>query len=206
MNLRLEFSNTFNILANVFCFGLLGVLFINFSYGPWPSVSLNPLWDILFVRSGGPFLYANHVSVELFVCIISGYFMVKNPKTAWKWMVVIFSTASIHEMILSVVSYPVSTSVLYLIFNPFTYRWLFWLAVTLIFSLILSTQWQRKKLWQIALIVTIIESVWVLAIVLVPFNPRSIIEYGPGPAILSFPENFFEVVSWIVPLAWWLKK
>ena len=199
-------KQTFTLLANILSFAVLGVLIINFLWGPWPAVSSNPIWDILFVRSGGPFLYANHVSVELAVCLIAGYFMIKNPKQAWKWIIVIFATASIHEMILSVVSYPVSTSILYLIYSPFTYRWIAWLSVTLVIAILLSNKWQRKKLWQIAVIVTVIEVIWIFAIVLVPFNPRSIIEYQPGPALLSFPENFFEVVSWLVPLFWWLKK
>lgn len=196
---------TGNLFANIIAFCLIGVLIINFIYGPWPSVSWNPLWDVLYVRSGGPLLYANHVSVELAMCFIAGYFMLRNRKDAWKWMVVIFSTASLHELILSVVSYPVTQSVLYLIFNPLTYRWIFWLALTLGISLVVSDSWQRKKLWQITILVACIEIIWVIAIVVIPFNPRSIIQYGPGPALLSFPENFFEVASWLIPLAWWFR-
>src|SRR5579863_6997933 len=81
-------------------YALLVGLFLNFAFespvnsfgfGRW---SLNPLWDIFYMRVGGPFLYGNHVFTGLLIISIPIYFVIKsrNYYSVGIWTACAFAT------------------------------------------------------------------------------------------------------------------
>lgn len=141
----------------------------------------------------------------------ASYFALKDTKHALNWILVIFSGISIHELLLSVISYPVYASshpaFLQIINNPLTTRWIFWLLAILLSGLALANKFQRKKLAEIAVIMAVYEFAWTwIGLVYFNIDPMTIIQYKAGPAFYSVIPNIFEVTSWFITGAWWFKK
>jgi hypothetical protein len=187
---NLSLAELFLLIGNSCGAGTLAFLWMNFLYAPWPSININPLWDILFLRTGGPLFYANHVSSCVAILGVTTYFAVKEPKHVLKWMFVIFTTASLHEFLLD----------LWGAFLPGGY---FWISFVLVGGLLLANREQRMRMVYIALFFYIYMAMWVLSINVFHYSYLSIVQYAPGPALLSVPENIIEVVSWTVPLLLW---
>src|SRR5574340_563753 len=90
------FSNFLAIVAVLF-FGF------NFSFAAW---SINPIYDFLFARTAGWILPANHVSSCFLVVGITAWFAFRDYRHALRWLFVIFSSVSIHEILLDLIMTP----------------------------------------------------------------------------------------------------
>lgn len=187
----------FVITVNYFGGGMLAFLWVNFLYNPQPYLSLNPIFDFLIVRSGGPILYANHVTSCIALLGVTTYFVIKEPKHLAKWCIVIFATASIHEMILDTIFVPLVG------YGLFSFRWEFWLSLVLILALWLSNREQKKRLGYIAIVCTIYSAIWVSLVIAFHIDMRTIVIFKPGPAYYDYTENALEVFSWLIPISMW---
>ena len=197
-------------------FGALILLWINFLYEPWPIFS-NPIKDFLFMRSGGPLLYANHVSSTIAILAVTTYFVIKQPRQVTRTMIVILSTVSLHEIILDTVMGPVTqwagwnenyaANIQGLSsFFSMNFRWAFWLALILVLGLALSNKWQRRKLGKIGLFILGYVLIWFVYLVVSHHSPWTIIEFKPGPMFLDPIDNSIEVFSWILPMGLWITE
>ena len=185
--------------------GLIAFMWINFAVYPWPRIDPNPMWDVLFLRTGGPILYANHVASGLAIVSVTSYQMARHRKEAYKWVFLVFSAVSIHEMALSVTSYPIYfQQYFHIINNPLTFRWFFWLSLVLVGAIYLANKEQRIRMFKIAIVCIVFDLLWVAAIFALNFDPVTIIQYSPGPAFLDPLPNFLEVCSWVLVAAMWL--
>jgi hypothetical protein len=179
-------------------------LIINFAFAPW---SWNPIEDLLYVRSDGFILPANHISSAVAVAGTAMVFMLRDTSKAAKMMFVIFSTASIHEFILdglNVLSNSVSLGTLSYVLN---FRWFFWLSFFLIPALVVADGAQRKTMLRIAVFCFAYMFGWYLVALYFHINTYTILGYAPGPAYHDFLPNFFEVSAWVIPASfwWWMK-
>lgn len=189
--------------ANCCAFSIAFIFIFNFAYAPW---SLNPVEDLLYVRSAGFLLPANHISSALAVAGTAFYFMLRDTKNAVKWLFVITSTASIHEYVLDGLSIPTFNAANTLSYT-ITFRWFFWLGFILVPGVVLANKQQRKTLLMIAVFCAVYISAWILIAEYFNINTYTILAYAPGPAFHSFVPNFFEVTSWVVPVSfWWWRR
>lgn len=194
----------FRTSVNSLCIGVMAALVVNFSYAPW---SWNPIEDLLYVRTQGFLLPANHISSALAVAIPAFVFAMREPDKAYRWMFVIFSTASIHEYILDAMDVAVGFVSQDWLSYALTLRWFFWLAVFLVPGVILATKRQRGTMALIAAFCFVYITAWLLIAGYFQINTYTILGYAPGPAYYSFVPNFFEVSSWVIPASfWWFRR
>jgi hypothetical protein len=194
---------TFSFGANSSALVILAFLLFNFAYAPW---SINPINDLLYVRSAGFLLPANHISSAIAVCGTAIYFAIQDTSKAFKLSFVILSTASIHEYVLDFLSVPNMISDNSLSYTV-TFRWFFWLAFFLIPGVYFATKRQRIILLRILIFCVFYIGAWIVLANFFGINTFTILAYAPGPAYYSFLPNFFEVTSWVIPASfWWIWK
>ncbi len=169
------------------------ILWINFLWQPWP-LSWNPLFDFLFTRSGGPLLYANHVSSEIALLIPTTYFGLKTKSP--KLIIVILSTCSIHELVIALNNFATG-------YYEFDAKYLGELAVFLAIALILASRPQRSTLGKVLVVTMILQALWTMAIYNFGLNTLTIIGFSRGPAFFDWRENLIEIASWILPSSVW---
>lgn len=174
---------------------MFGCLCVNFAWGPWP-VSWNLLWDFLFTRSGGPLLYANHLSSEFAIMGAAAYSALKAGRKT-RTLLVVLSIVSIHELILETdvvldVAHPVSD-----------WKYIVWMSVLLVGALIIATKSQRIKLGKVAFVYSLYVLVWTIIVVTFGLNTHTIIGFTPGPAFLDWHSNALEVFSWMTAMGSW---
>ena len=176
----------------------------DFSFAPW---SWNPIDNLLYVRSNGFILPANHVSSALSVAIPALFFGLKEFDNAYKWMFVIFSTASIHEYVLDAMDVVVGFVSQNWLSYALTLRWFFWLAVFLIPGIILATKRQRQTMVFIVIFDFIYITAWLFVAGYYHIDTYTIMGYAPGPAYRDLIPNLFEVTSWVIPASfWWFRR
>ena len=156
-------------------------------------------------------LYANHVSSALFILAPASYFALKNTKHAFSLILIILSGASIHELLLNLVSYPIfeyqhPTEIPTMLNSlDINLRWFFWLTVILAFAVVLADSKQRRKMISLSIVCCIMFLVWtVIFLGWFGINPFTIVQYQAGPAFFDLIPNTFEVLSWFITGAWWL--
>jgi hypothetical protein len=201
-NRRLMYlAGNLTIVSNIVAIPIGLFMVFNFAFAPW---SFNPVEDLLYVRSDGFILPANHISSALAVAGTAAVFMVKDLNNAGKLMFVIFSTASIHEYILDALNVPAMLAAHSLGYT-ITFRWFFWLAFFLIPGVLLATRKQRITMVKIALFCFVYIGGWIVLASVFNIDTYTILAYAPGPAFHDFIPNFFEVTSWVIPaVIWWL--
>jgi hypothetical protein len=191
-----KFAQSFsNVIA------LIGILFFGFNFvlANW---SLNPIEDLLYVRSAGFILPANHVSSAFAIVGTAFYFAAKYYDHAIRWLFLVFSTVSIHEYILDGLSIP-SMILAHTLSYTITFRWWFWLTFFLVPAVVLANKEQRKIQFRIALFCLVYIGGWILAAEAFNIDTYTILAFVPGPAYHEFLPNFFEVTSWIIPALLW---
>jgi hypothetical protein len=192
----------FNTVANGFAIPILFGMGINFAIANW---SWNPIEDLLYVRTAGPILPANHVSSAFAIILVAGYFVLKDLDHAWKWVFLIFSTVSIHEFTLDILNIPTMYAAHTLSYT-FTFRWEFWLAFFLVPAVLIANKEQRKILLFIAVFCAVYIGGWIIIAEAFNIDTYTILAFAAGPAAYDFLPNFFEVSSWVIPASFWLLK
>lgn len=190
------------IFGTVMIVSIFVVSWINFLWAPWPW-SWNPIHWLIFLRTGGPLLYANHVSSAVAVLSVATYFVIKNPKHGAQWILVVFSTGSSHEMIgITETVMVAGTRALGPISN------LYWvdLGFVLILALIVASKAQRRMIAEVALVCAVFNAAWLATILIFNIPTLTVNGFIPGPAFFDWRENSLEVASWIVPSAWWILR
>ena len=175
------------------------VLF-NFAYAPW---SWNPIEDLLYVRSAGYILAANHISSAIPLAATALILAINDSKKAYKVMFVIFSTASIHEYTLDGFNLLTGFVRIGWLSYVLTFRWFFWLGFFLVPGVILATKRQRKVLLYMAVFDLVYIAAWYFIALYFGINTYTIQGYAPGPAYHDFIPNFFEVTGWVIPTSFW---
>lgn len=204
---EIQIFNLNGVRRPVYIFGsfivlsVFGLLWINFLYNPWPW-SWNPLYWLIFLRTGGPLLYANHVSSVVAVLSVASYFAIKNPKNAAQWILVVLSTGSCHEMI-GITETVLATSTVAL--QPITHLYWIDLGFVLALALIVSTRKQKRMMAEIALVCAVFNAAWLGVILGLHVPTLTVKGFVPGPQFFDWRENSLEVASWTVPSAWWLR-
>ena len=187
--------------ANQIAIMLNLVMIFNFAFANW---SINPIEDLLYVRSDGFLLPANHISSALALTSTTAIFQLRDWRKATNILFVIYSTASIHEYILDAFNIPAMLAA-HTLGYTLTFRWVFWLALFLVIGLKMSTREQKKKLAIITAFCAVYIGGWVFLATTFNIDTYTILYYAPGPAFHDFIPNFFEVSSWVIPaLIWWL--
>jgi hypothetical protein len=185
------------VIFNSLAWAIIAGLWVNFLWAPWP-VSWNLAWDFLFTRTGGPLLYANHVSSAVVILGVVTYFGLKNREHIASMSMIILSTVAIHEFILEIVTLPVTHFFFFL-----NLRWIFWLSLVLGSALILSDRQGKIRMGKIALVVFVYMVVWDLIIWTTGLDYRTVVVFAPGPAFFNPWDNIIEIVSWILPMSMW---
>ena len=189
--------------GNSLAMGVLVALVVNFSFAPW---SWNPIEDLLYVRTAGFLLPANHISSSLAIAGTAFGYAAKDFDNAFKLTFVILSTASIHEYILDALNVPAMIAAHSLGYT-LTFRWFFWLAFFLIPGVIFATRRQRKTLLLITVFCVAYIGGWVVLAEAFNIDTYTILAYAPGPAFHDFIPNFYEVTSWVIPASfWWFRR
>lgn len=189
--------------------GLWAFLFFDFAwytpndiygFGNW---HLNPVWDFMYLRIGGPFLYGNHIITAIFLLSIPIYFVIKEKsyKRMPNWLVLTFATIFIHEIFIQVFSAPVYGwgKVYFQVFSVY-------MIVLLIFFLIgikIGNKFQRRALKRIVLVCGVSIGITELFYGLLNYHPMTLAEFHPGPQVYSFIPNLIENVLWLLPILVW---
>lgn len=185
-------------------FGILAFLWIDFLYRPWPVFS-NPVSDFLFTRSGGPLLYANHVSSEVALLITTTFFCVKYRSA--KVVIVILSTASIHEYFVQIYDFirgfQIGQSGLGQSYLLASTKYYFELGVLLAIAIFLATSAERVTLVYVTLVMAGFIFVWDFSTVMFHLTGNTINGFIPGPAFYNWKNNLLEICSWIAPCTIW---
>jgi hypothetical protein len=187
-----SFSNVIALITIMF-FGF------NFILANW---SINPIEDLLYVRSAGFILPANHVSSAFAIVLTAFYFAAKYYDHAVRWLFLVFSTVSIHEYILDGLNVP-AMIVAHTLSYTITFRWFFWLGFFLVPAMVFGDKQTRKIQLRIALFCLVYMGAWFLVAESLNIDTYTILAFAPGPAFHDFIPNFFEVTSWIVPASFW---
>ena len=179
---------------------LFAFLWVNFLYGAWPP--MKPIFWPLFLRSGGPFLYANHVSSEIAIMGVASWFAVRHRPRAISWVLVVLSTASIHEIFVAVDNLLIGTDY----FNVESEKYMIYVSILLLIGLIFATKRQRKTLTEVTLIIVLFELFWNVCIIGFHLDTQTINGFVMGSAFWDWRENALEVLSWVLPSVWWLVR
>ena len=197
-------------LATFASWGTVALLWLNFLWQPWP-VSANPIQDFLFMRSGGPLLYANHVSSEVAIMGVITYCMIKDKAHAPRIFLVVASFIPLHEIILPLVDFPISTlsgvgNGFYFTGSAGALKYLAELSILLIIGILIATHAERKRIAKSALVITAYTVVWVATLVAFNVGRITINGFVPGPDFFNPFPNAFEVGGWIVAALTWVPK
>lgn len=199
------FVNLFHLMSWFIFADLIGNFLISsptdpYGFGHW---SIDPLWDILYLRVGGPFLYGNHEITALLIMGIPLYWCLKKGFGKISlWLGLAFSYVFIHEILVQlIVGYPV-------------YGWaaiqpqiesVYMLGLGMIFliSLRFADTFQKKRLiWSAFLFVGI--ALVIMTVYLVTgYHPYTLARFAPGPDLYGFEANLFEDLGWLLPLPLW---
>lgn len=196
---------------NYLMVGVFLFFWVDFLWSPWGSPNpWNPISDFLFERTGGQILYANHVVSALAVMLVTTYFILKNPfSKAGKTIFVIFSTVSVHELLLNGIlnafgfsflpAYRETASFFYVL----DLRWFFWLSLFLVFGLLFATKEQRTKLYRVTIVCAVYMFGWLTYLAVSHHSPWTLYHFSPAPMFLDPIDNSLEVFSWLLPLLVW---
>ena len=208
MNERIQEMFSF---ANYLVVGIFLFFWIDFLWNPWGSPNiLNPIDDFLYLRTGGQILYANHLVSAIGVMLVTTYFILKNPfSRAGKIVFVIFSTVSIHEILLNLVlnTFGFTFIPAYYdggqFFKVLDLRWFFWLSLFLVLGSLFATKEQRKKLVRITLVIVLYMFGWLFYLAISHHSPWTLYQFTPAPMFHDPIDNSLEVFSWLIPLSIW---
>lgn len=170
-----------------------------YGFGVW---RLNPVWDFLFLRIGGPFLYGNHVVTALLLLSIAPLGCVRDGYRRMPvWLTMVFATVFIHEVIIQSFGYfPYGNLVLYQMYSPYMEA----LAVFGVLAYAVGDQGQRRTLLRIALVCLGTEGVAMLLYAAFNYHPTTLQEFVPGPQLYDPLANGLEDFYWLAAMAPWL--
>ena len=174
---------------------VFGCLCVNFAWAPWP-LSWNPLSNFLFLRSGGPLLFANHISSEVAIMGVVAYVALKSERKT-RTLLVGLSVVSIHELMLEAdpilnVAHPLAD-----------WKYIIWMSVLLIGALLIATKAQRIKLGKVAVVYSLYVLIWTIIVLAFSLNTHTIIGFTPGPAFFDWRSNALEIFSWLTAMGAW---
>jgi hypothetical protein len=180
---------------------IIGVKNDPYGFGHW---SINPLYDLIYLRIGGPLLYGNHVSVGLFLLAIPIYFALIKERNYLKapiWLSMAFATVFLHELILQI--YAVGLYGWAAIEPQLFSYYMLVLFVFFALALIFGSKLQRRKLICVSGITVLISSVTMYAYSALNYRPFTLEQFTPGPQIYSLIPNLVEIALWFIPISFW---
>jgi hypothetical protein len=176
---------------------LIALLAFNYAWAPWPLTS-NLFYDFLTTRTGGPLLYANHVSTTLMIVFVAAVACYRAGNEAYKQIWVVLSVVSIHELLLGYIMLPITN--FYWVLNL---RWVFWLSIILVGGWYFASKSERHRIKRVFVIIFLYMVLWESFLFATHIDYRTIIEFAPGPAFSNPIDNALEIGSWYVPYAYW---
>jgi hypothetical protein len=187
----------FGRLANYGAVWLLVLLTINGLIGDY---TLNPIFDLFFARTHGMVFNNVHVSSILGICLVCWYQIVvalrsKSPAIIqayrpYKWVLVIFASASWHELVIYLWNLILKGGESQVPFQDYT-----WYVGFIVLGAIFATPKQRKYLLVIGLYTTALMGIYVGF-----FSNSDVLTAGPQ----FVADTFMEVGGWLAVALGWL--
>lgn len=189
-------------------FGMLVFLIGNFliynpkdpyHFGQW---SINPIWDILYLRTGGPLLYGNHEIVGLALCAIPIYYCIKERSIRRLpiWLCCMFATVFLHEVVIqSFGAIPYGILIVHQLFNSY----MLILGVFAALAFVFGTPFQKRILIYVAILCLCTSAPAMILYRVFNYYPMTLSTFSPGPQIFDFWANLFEDIYWYIPISIW---
>lgn len=177
------------IVPNAVFLFMLGILAVQIPQGIW---NLNPLWIALFARVQGLAFTGIHFTSIYALIAVTLYLVIRDRKTVqpYKWVLIIFGSAGIHEWALYAADYYIKGGMLV------AWQDGIWFAAFMGLGFLVADKRQREYLLALGGILVAVEFAYV------QFFFNSDLQLGQY-TVSSVTDNLIEVLSWLViPVAW----
>lgn len=206
-------NSLIRLLITTLCIFLLLFLFVDFivyspndkyGFGHW---SFNIIWDFIYLRIAGPFLYGNHVSVGLGILAIPAYFLYreKNLRNIGIWTICAFSMVFIHELTLQIAS-TLAYGYNAIVYQTFSFYMLI-LFISFCLSLKYGNNFQKRKIYQIGIVTTILNFSSMIIYRIFNYHPYTLNQFNAGAQVYSLIPNLVELFLWFsIIIIWFIPR
>lgn len=174
----------------------LGFLGFNFMVTSW---RLDPIYDLLVLRTQGLIFAGNHVSTAMAVLLTAAWFAARDASRAFQVTTIVFASVSVHEAILVFATLPSGAN-----FG----QWQGWAWMGAVFLLALKFAGRKQRLTLLAFgCIYLIFAFAATAFLVATRTPAlSFVDGKLGPAYYLPLSQLIEVLGWFIPMsAWWYR-
>lgn len=170
-------------------------------FGTW---SLNPIWDFLYLRIGGPVMFGNHVITGLLILAIPIYYSIKYGYSKVPiWLMMMFATVFIHEMVIQSFGYiPYGNLVIHQILT----NYMLYLGIFALIAVIFGNKFQRQNLFIVLITCILVPGMAMILYRIVGYYPMTLSQFSPGPQLMNFWANLLENIYWLAAILPWFVR